>query len=415
VFVSTGGGQRFACQTSADCQLQQACCSGFCQGGSCVSPSSSTSGATSSTSGGSTSGGQSPCLSFESPIAYDAGPLPNLVATGDFNRDGLTDLVVSSQAGVMLFTQRSGGLTSRLLAPGGAAMMVTGDVNGDGWLDVIASNDAGVLLLLNLTDGGFQAVQRSTPFSDVLAVGNFTLDGGLDLVVGNGCLTAPTTPCSNSVVILSNQQLLGGGTAPPIATLDAGNGLQWATVADLNGDGLPDLVLTLFWSDLISVFLNQGGGHFADPVFYVAGHCGEPIPLHPWTMVAGDFDGDHSIDLAVSDNSCPGVFVLLNDGGGGFPASGQSVYVAGQQPRQVVAAALSGVSGLDLAVADYLGNAAVVLPHGGSGLFNTAVSFPAGPRPVSLAAGDFNGDGKPDLAVVNQVTSSLEILLNNCP
>jgi hypothetical protein len=177
-------------------------------------------------------------------------------------------------------------------------------------------------------------------------------------------------------------------------------------VGDFNGDGICDLAVAGPNGDLpaaVSVLLSNGDGYFQAPLNF---GCFDPF--YPTSMAAGDFNGDGLLDLAMADpapsTGFGGVRVLLGTGDGGFAA--EFNYDRGVQPYSVAVRDFNGDGTLDLAVADHgglQGNGAgvSVLLGNGDGSFQPAHTYDAGSGPYSVAVGDFNGDGIPDLAVAN--------------
>ena len=203
-------------------------------------------------------------------------------------------------------------------------------------------------------------------------------------------------------------------------------GATGAVVADFNGDGVPDMaVLIPCTSDCsqaegrgsLAVLLGNGDGTFQTPVV----HAGETFG--PVSLAAGDFNGDGKLDLALAcdgagDAGCErgAVRVLLGNGDGTFQAS--RMYAAGAGSNHSLAAGdFDGDGKLDLVVAyQTTDNSAVaVLLGNGDGTFQAPVSYSTGsPCAVFVAVGDFNNDGAPDLAVVSGcVSDTVSVLLGN--
>jgi hypothetical protein len=133
-------------------------------------------------------------------------------------------------------------------------------------------------------------------------------------------------------------------------------------------------------------------------------------------VAVGDFNGDGKPDLAVANSSSNNVGVLLGNGDGTFQAAVH--YAVGSGPRSVAVGDFNGDGKPDLAVANSdfisgIGSISVLLGNG-DGTFQAAVNYAAGSRPASVAVGDFNGDGRPDLAVAN-LGNNVTILLNTTP
>src|SRR5207247_10448203 len=134
-----------------------------------------------------------------------------------------------------------------------------------------------------------------------------------------------------------------------------------------------------------------------------------------FSVAVGDFNDDQKPDLAVANWSSGNVSVLLGNGDGTFQAAVN--YGAGTQPYSVAVGDFNCDGKPDLAVANFVaGNVSVLLGRG-DGTFQTAVNFGigSGSQPQFVAVGDFNGDGKPDLAVANASGGwDISVLLNTC-
>jgi hypothetical protein len=230
-----------------------------------------------------------------------------------------------------------------------------------------------------------------------LAVGNdpygvsladLNLDGRPDLVTGNRTGTSVTVK-------------LGSDTAGYTDPVDyaVGEDVVDVSVADVTGDGKPDVVTPNFFSDSVSVLAGTGSGTLEPPIEYPAGS-------RPNDIVLRDVSGDGRIDIAVSNLSGPvasagEASVLIANGSGGFAA--RVGYPAGTGPSAIAAADFDEDGAVDLVVANtgIPGDTVSVLPGLGGGGFGAASVYPAGDGPVSLAAGDFDGDGGIDLAVAD--------------
>ena len=217
-----------------------------------------------------------------------------------------------------------------------------------------------------------------------VAVADFNGDGKPDLAVANqGNYPYP----NSSVSILLGQ---GGGTFLPAVSYAAGNNPQSVAVGDFNGDGKQDLAVANYYSANVSVLLGKGDGTFLPAVSYLAGYG-------PRSVAAGDFNGDGKQDLAVAvagdsyNGGGQGVSVLLGKGDGTFQTA--QTFPTGTYPISVAVGDFNGDGILDLAVANEDSDNVSVLLGKGDGTFLPAQTFPAGVNPSSVAVGDFNGDG----------------------
>ena len=178
-------------------------------------------------------------------------------------------------------------------------------------------------------------------------------------------------------------------------------------MADFNGDGKLDLAVSNYGSNNVTILLGNGlGGFTAAPVSPIA------VGSVPDGLVTGDFNGDGKPDLAVANENDNNVTVLLGDGSGGFTAAPGSPFPAGLVPIGLAIADFNGDGKPDLAVVNVRGNNVSLLLGNGSGAFTpSANTFPVGATPVCIRAADFNMDGKPDLQFPRGPSNVREALL----
>jgi hypothetical protein len=186
-----------------------------------------------------------------------------------------------------------------------------------------------------------------------------------------------------------------------------GNDPYSLNAADFNGDGRPDVATINGTSSDVSVFLRQAGGGFAQ-------EAGSPIAVGsgPSGAAVGDYNGDGRADLAVSSFVAGNVSVLLRQPGGGFALEGGAAIPLGTRISAVAAGDFNNDGRLDLAATANDRNQVVVLLRNAQNTgFSAQPTLATGLTPAAIAVGDYNGDGLADLAIANRGGDSATILL----
>jgi hypothetical protein len=204
----------------------------------------------------------------------------------------------------------------------------------------------------------------------------------------------------NVSVLLGN----GNGTFQSAVNYNAGSGPRAVVLADFNGDGKLDAVVANQAGNL-TILLGNGSGGFGAPVSYAAGST-------PVALAVGDFNGDGKLDVAVANFAGNNVSIFTGNGNGTFNAAVNYATTnggSGTAPDGIVAGDFNGDGKTDLATSDSGGGVSVLL-NNGSGGFGAASTFAAGTSPKGIVAADFTGDGKLDLAVVNGTSNNVSLL-----
>jgi hypothetical protein len=312
---------------------------------------------------------------FQPAVTYDSGGVyAQAVAIADLNGDHKPDLVVinegSNTVGVLLGNGDGTFQPAVIYGSGGMYpwSVAIADVNGDSRPDILVTNsctdsncDGTVGVLLGNGDGTFQsAVTYSSGGTGAVSVGvaDVNHDGKPDLLVANTC-AGSCSPIKGGVAVLLGN---GDGTFQTAKSYDSGgNDATSAAVADVNGDGNMDLLVSNLDQNTVGVLLGNGDGTFQPAVTY-SSDPGSPSSVVVSVGVA-DVNGDGKPDLLVVNASIGG-----NGNNGG-------------------------------SVAVLLGN--------GDGTFQAAVNYLSGGyQTLGVAAGDVNGDGRPDVLLVSQCSSN---------
>lgn len=278
----------------------------------------------------------------------------------------------------------------------GPFSLATLDLNGDGILDLVVPNrDNGNLsILIGRGDGSFELQAEAFPGGNCpifAAVGDFNLDQKDDLAVINHL-------CSTLVVFLS----AGDGSYSDRLVYPTSAEPRSIVAGDWNGDQVPDLAIANRLAGTISIFPGVGDGTFAPKTDY-------PASLNPHSIVAGDFNGDGWADLAVANTGTNGVTIFRNLGDGVF--SSLPDIPAGMGSTALVAVDLNRDGKLDLVVADVSINSVSVLLGNGDYTFGNLRQYATGGSPFEIRADDFNGDGYPDVVVPNRASNDVIVLL----
>ena len=348
------------------------------------------------------------CPHFAAPVSTAVGNAPSGIAAGDFNLDGRPDLAIAntdSNSVSILLANGAGSFSPAVnIAVGTQPVSVaTGDFTRDGRLDLAVANrgSGNVTILSGNGLGGFSLLGTHTTqaLATSVATADLDRDGNLDLAVANRS--------ANNISILLGNGFGGFGSPSNFAT--SGESPQSVTTGDLDRDGDLDLIAVNRLSDEVAILLGNGAGSFGAASLIAI--PGSSFPATPMSVAVGDFNRDGKLDLATANSGTATVSILIGQGTGGFAAPVQIPTLG--DIYAVVAADFTGDGDTDVAVSSQVSSLASILEGNGTGGFSSGVEFATGSRPAAMATADFNGDGKPDLATADQIGNTASVLLNN--
>lgn len=347
----------------------------------------------------------------QAPEPIDAGIDPCSLSVADFDADGRPDLAVPNSdfwltpGGVhvanVLRGHGNGNFAETQPHAAGEELPVglaVGDFDGDGRTDIAtANNDSNKAFLLRNMGAGmsFAAPEGASvaAAASSVASGDFDNDGVDDIVVN--------TP--------SGVALLRGGPEgfEQLDTLDVGGAAMHSELADLDEDGVLDLVVAVSGSfgEAGRLVILHGGGDGTFPERVEHGLAGDP-----WWVTVGDLNMDGDLDLVVADYSVAQVSILLGNALGGFSPRTELSVCFGPQSVAIGDMNLDGANDLVVGCMDSDTVALYLQAEGGE--FELARWWTTGLRPVSVQLADLNLDGVLDVAWANQYGNSVGLVLS---
>lgn len=278
-------------------------------------------------------------------LSLGANSAPDGVAFGDFNKDGKLDIAITdfAQSGVVVFINkghRAFKAGKEFFAGSTPVPIAVADINGDGKLDICVGDyyDSKFWVLTGDGHGSFALPVGGGSVGtnpEHLIVHDFTGDGKLDIV---------TAAYGGSTLSLVPGH--GNGTFAPARTLHVGDGPNGLVTGDFNGDGFPDLATANLHSNNVSILLGEAHGQFHQQSLIALGGT-----VWPNGLAVGDFDGNHTLDLAVGEQYRDAIAIIKGNGHGSFALS-PTTFNTGIFPADVQAAKLNADAALDLVSAD---------------------------------------------------------------
>lgn len=340
---------------------------------------------------------------FEPKVDYETGVGPFSIARADFNKDGILDLVVANRDtdNLSIYLGKGDGtfnLKTDYKTGSKSFSVVTADFNGDGNQDLATINFCcfTVSILLGQGDGTFTRLPNFpvSPEPRSMTAGDFNRDGKADLAIA-------FLPSSTIWILIGK----GDGTFGPIMEYETGSSPHSIITMDLNDDGFMDLMTANTGTETVSILMGYGDGTFAK-------RNDVPSGSGSTALTRGNFNNDGYPDLAVANMTSNTVTILLSRGDGTLEPG--RVFSTGIKPVALAAGDFNGDRNIDLAVVDRESSMVTLLAGLGDGtMVRTPWSdFQTGQAPFDLVTGDFNKDGRLDIATANFVSNTVSVLLN---
>ena len=361
--------------------------------------------------------------SLTAPTDVNMGQSPFDVVVADLNGDGQSDLATANSSGTSISIRYGnpsapGSFSSIFHYPMGSGapgpeFLLPGDLDGDGDIDFVAVDEEGTYVVYENTpaSNNFRdfdpqpAVVTGLPAPSVSLV-DIDNDGNLDLLVYGQAV--------NGIESLGIRRYLGNGNlgfaSTPEVNSFAGDAVGGFIAEDLDGDGARDYIAAYSEDDdtfRFTVMFNP---------LTTSQQYSPTLSGAPQTIAAGDFNGDGKPDLLVSTGTTDNCSILYyqNSGAGGFGFSGDpvTVYTPPFYTRTLDVADIDGDGNLDVVMIS--GETLVVVQGKGDGTFATTASTVAtNAFPMALDTGDFDNNGKTDVAVVSFTESNVAVHFNN--
>ncbi len=358
---------------------------------------------------------------FAPKLDFATGNNATWSAVQDLDDDGKPDLAITYSNKVLIYpnTGSSGtvslGTSIELTGNGATIMVAMGDIDGDGKPDIVVSNHVAgnISVFRNTSTSGTISFAPKVDFAS--GVNSFSVnimdldgDGRPDLAITNEDATV------NTVSVLRNTSSSGSLSFAGVQSFTTGTRPRIAAVADIDGDGKPDLIIANLTSNNVSVLRNTstlGAISFAAKLDFSAG-------TQPYVVVAGDIDGDGKPDMAVANALSSSISVFRNTSTtGNVSFAAKTDLTTGGSPISVAFGDIDGDGKADLAVSNMIDNTISAFHNNstsGSISLDNRVDFAIGTRPKNIVIADMDGDGRPDLIAPHE-NDNVSILRNIAP
>jgi hypothetical protein len=340
--------------------------------------------------------------SFKAVLSFkgnDAGSIVSTLESADFNGDGRIDLLRTTAVDntvEILFGNGDGTFkyAVSVLAINSATGIAVGDFDGDGIADIVGIGGDGRFVAYGNGDGSFRLAQIDSEGSYAFKALDVSGDGAPDIVSLDGSVLKVTISNGDGSFRKSSSYVLAA----------QGSEIQYG---DVDGDGIKDLVVSGYSTNLTSVLLGNGDGTFKAVLTLIAdGAVGSTNSVR-----LADLNRDGTLDIVTKDNG-GNSFVFL---GNGTPQPATFGYSTGtgSTPVDVKLLDANRDGKLDIIAVDSSRGTVSVQIGNGDGTFKSIVTYKVGVSPSSLSFTDTNGDGIDDLVVANQGGDNVSVLLGN--
>jgi len=366
------------------------------------SSTGSSTGTSSGTTGGSTTG-----LSFTA-TTYPVNGSPHWITTYQ-NDGGVVNLATADYNDGTIFTLPGNGNgtfqnPNPVFVASNASFqsICSGDFNGDGLADLAFSTwgsfDHGYGVLTGQSDGGFSVTLPNASFVSSLQI--------LCAKLGGDALLDLLAPVGDALYILPGEVEAQFGQDEPLTSL---GDYRAVAVGNFGANAMPQIAVAENGASMAAVLEREGDGGYA---LFDSWSTGQG----PVGVTVADFNGDGCEDLATADNGGDSTTVVLS-GCGNLGSSSSTYQCPGcGRPQWLVAADFDGNGSPDIAMAFYdplpTGETVAIYLNLGDGTFAAPLFFNGGVGPSCIATGDFNGDGRPDLAISDIGGQSVTVLLH---
>lgn len=314
------------------------------------------------------------------------GAGPHAAALGFFNKDTILDIAITNEADgtvTVLFGNENGefGNPNTIAVGNSPSAIAVADFDGNGSADLVVANrgDDSITVLRGDKNGNFSAV-------------------------------------ASPIVDAEQQPIVPQPLSAPVALV----------AGFFDSDSFTDIAVVNEGDNSVIVLLGNGNGTF-HPIVQNTSIVRNGVESGPKAIIAGDFNQDGRMDMAISNSGSGTITVLLGSTDGTFqplsdPNSGSPITIsAGTDPQAMALVDLNSDARLDLAVINRSENTVTIFIGNISGGFdrladanqNFVLPIPVGEDPSSISVGEFNGDGRADLAITRQADNSVLVLFGN--